>query len=442
MFRRSRGSWRMTERRKALLVATDTYADATFQKLRSPEADADALASVLSHPAIGGYSVRVVHNRRLDEVTLAIEDLFTDSALDDLILLHVSGHGVKDDAGQLFLPTADSRHDRLDSTAVNAGFVRTQMAKCRSRRVIVWLDCCYAGAFPAGMAHRAGAQVDVLEQLGGRGRVVMTSSTALQYSYEAAPVTNVIKLKAAVRKPGPSVFTSALTEGMRTGSADLDGDGEIEIHELYDYVYRNVSASSGGRQTPTLSAEVAGRLVVAKSVRGTAYEPILREDRPSRRERTGFIASVRRSRRRQVIVSAVLVVILTAIGLSAPIVVQTLDARSATQRTDSTPPGAELDNPVVIKTGHFGPSGVDSVVFSPDCRVIATGGTPDVIDDDSVRLWDVTTHQRLEILNGGTAPVAFSPGGTVLASGDAGDTARLCDLTSYAQTAALSTDNL
>jgi sugar lactone lactonase YvrE len=252
----------MTAQRLALLIATDAYADPAFQQLRAPRADIDALASVLADPDIGGYEVRTSLNRPTHAVALAIEDLFAETGLGDVALLYFSGHGIKDARGDLYLATATSRHDRLASTTVAAAFVRHEMHYSRCRRILVWLDCCYAGAFPPDVRHRSGG-IDVLAQLGGRGTAVMTASTALEYAFETGgDAATRIAVTAA-----PSVFTGVLTEGLRTGDADLDQDGSVDVTELYEYVYHRVRVASP-QQTPTLDSRIEGKLHVAASPRG------------------------------------------------------------------------------------------------------------------------------------------------------------------------------
>jgi hypothetical protein len=252
----------MTGNRKALLIATDSYVDPEFSRLHAPEADVAGLYAVLSDPAIGGYAATRHLNGSEPEVTRALEDFFADARLDDLLVLYVSGHGVKDEDGQLYLVLADSRHDRLGSTSVPARFLHDQMRRSRSRRIVVLLDCCYSGAFPSGLRHRGADHVDVLSQLGGRGYAVMTSSSALEYSYETAG-----EAAGTVTPAGPSVFTGIIIDGLRTGEADLGGDGLIDIDELYDYAYDRVSVAVPG-QTPQKKFDLGGTLYIARSVRG------------------------------------------------------------------------------------------------------------------------------------------------------------------------------
>lgn len=250
----------MAGRRLALLVATSSYDDAAFGRLRAPDADIEALRDVLADPTIGGYAVDVLCNAASHEVNQAIEEFFAEAKLDDLVLLYFSGHGFKNDAGRLYLITRESRQRRLDSTAVSAQFVRDQLDRCRSRRKVVILDCCYAGAFPPG-ATRGAEHVDVLGGLSGRGCAVITASSALEYAFEedgnSAPVSQA----------QPSVFTGALIDGLATGSADIDGDGLIDIDELYDHVYKRVK-SVVPQQTPGQSSQLEGSLYVAISPRG------------------------------------------------------------------------------------------------------------------------------------------------------------------------------
>jgi uncharacterized caspase-like protein len=244
--------------RRALLIATDTYRDPTFGALRAPRLDATELDTVLRDPAIGDFTTEVLVNEPVQHVRERIETVLGRAGHDDLVLLYLSGHGVKARLGDLHFVTTDTRHAVLATTSLDAAFVRRQIDDSPAGRVVVWLDCCYGGAFPSGMLPRATEDVDVVQQLAeeGRGRVVMTASTHIQYAYEPAGDHHVED------HAEPSVFTKAIIDGLRTGDADVDRDGEISSRDLYRYVYDHVRRTNPD-QTPTSSGTLSGDVRIA-----------------------------------------------------------------------------------------------------------------------------------------------------------------------------------
>ena len=58
---------------------------------------------MLGDRQIGGFAVQVVRNEPSHVIEAQIEDLFSESRPDDVLLLHFSGHGLKSESGELFL---------------------------------------------------------------------------------------------------------------------------------------------------------------------------------------------------------------------------------------------------------------------------------------------------------------------------------------------------
>jgi molecular chaperone DnaJ len=137
--------------RTALLIATSTYADPAFNPLAAPESEAKGLAEVLGDPEIGGFDVQTVVNQPAHLVMRAIEQYLTARRPDDFALLHISCHGVKDADGQLYFATADTDRNLLASSTVSAAFLVDQLDRSRARTVLTLVDCCYSGAFMAGV---------------------------------------------------------------------------------------------------------------------------------------------------------------------------------------------------------------------------------------------------------------------------------------------------
>ncbi len=224
--------------RFARLVGCSDYEDPTFQRLSAPAQDVDALARVLADPAIGDFTVDSLLNEPSGVVRERIEEFFANRQPDDLLLLYFSCHGVLDPSGRLYFVAADTKNGWLDSTGISAQWVTEQMDQSRSRRIVLLLDCCYSGAFASAKK--------ISQQLGGRGRVVITASGKTELAYG-------------------SEFTNAVVQGLETGAADLDGDGQVSVRELYHYVSDQVRQNRTD-QTPTISTNGRRRrLYLAKN---------------------------------------------------------------------------------------------------------------------------------------------------------------------------------
>lgn len=256
----------MDDSRHALIIANDDYQEGGLQRLSSPAADAEALADVLGDPRIGGFDVQVVRNEPSYVVRSRIEDFFAERKTTDMLLLHFSCHGLKSESGELYFAAPDTRPKRLKATGIAAEFVEECMADTRARTTVLFLDCCYGGAFSPGTVARAAGDAHVLEKftgekLGseGRGWAVVTASDAMQYAFEGARLADE-------GNPKPSVFTSALVSGLSTGEADQNEDGKVSLNELYDYVYNRVIRENKN-QTPSCKSDLRGDLYLARSDR-------------------------------------------------------------------------------------------------------------------------------------------------------------------------------
>jgi hypothetical protein len=247
----------MTERRFALLVASNQYDDPDLAQLIAPPKDVEALAQVLRNRAIGRFGeVNTLVNEPYITVRDAIAGFFHRKKKDDLLLLYFSGHGLLDDRGRLYLAVKDTNHALLRARAIPATDITDEIDNSRSRRQVLILDCCHSGAFDRTKAG-LGASVGTANTFegSGYGRVVLAASDVTQYAWEGDQ---------AKGEPEQSVFTHYLVQGLRTGAADADGDGWITLDEWYDYAYAQVVQTA--KQTPGKWAyKEQGEIVVARN---------------------------------------------------------------------------------------------------------------------------------------------------------------------------------
>jgi len=228
----------------ALVIANTEYQDASFAKLTAPGKDAEEFAEVLRNAELGAFDdVSVLINEGEGKTRRSIARFFAERKPADLLLLYFSGHGIRNDQGQLFLAANDTEISILEATGIPAEFVTRAMNNSRSQRQLLILDCCNSGAF----AHGSKSTSSIGKSMGiatafegdGFGRVVLTATDATQFAWEGDKV---------IGDTQKSVFTHFLIEGLK-GEADRDGDGRIKVDELYDYTYEQVVRRTP-KQTP------------------------------------------------------------------------------------------------------------------------------------------------------------------------------------------------
>jgi hypothetical protein len=238
-------------RRLGLVVATTEYDDSRLARLGAPLSDALELARTLSDH--GGFEVETLINAEAQTVQRRIERFAkTGRAHTDVLFVYLTGHGVKDDDGNLYFALRDTDRDLLRTTALSADLLAAVLDDSPARSQVLMLDCCYSGAFaralrPKGDNDPAGL-ADTFGSSSGRGRVVLAASSAIEPAWEGE---------------SGSIYTRGVVEGIRTGAADLDGDGRITARELHAHVAGLLNKE--GQQSPRkFEFDDAGELVVAR----------------------------------------------------------------------------------------------------------------------------------------------------------------------------------
>ncbi|MEG3955069.1 caspase, EACC1-associated type [Microcoleus sp. herbarium2] len=226
----------------ALLIGVSEY-EPGLNPLSAAVKDVAAMQRVLLDPEMGGFDqVKPLTNPDPQVMQYEIETLFSGRDKDDLVLLFFSGHGIKDDSGRLYFASRITRKnnkgDLIRSTAVPTSFVHDIMNNSRCRRQAIILDCCFSGAFDPSLQAKDDGSVDLRSQLGAEGRVVLTSSSSTEYSFEQ-------------QGADLSLYTRYLVEGIETGAADHNEDGFVSILELHEYAASKVRETAP-KMTPKI----------------------------------------------------------------------------------------------------------------------------------------------------------------------------------------------
>lgn len=221
--------------RVALIVYNYTYHEPELARFTAPAVEIGSLVALLRDPAIGNFdSVETLVNPPVGELRRRVADFYQRKRRHDDLLLYIIGYSLLDETGQMVLATLDTRLDKLAETTLPAGWLAGCMDRSYSRRQLLLLDCiCTALPNPTGVS-----EPDICAQLHttfrgrGYGRAVLSAiKTSPACPTEENPMSPV---------PAGSL-TRQIIQGLQTGAADKNNNGQIELQELLEYLQRQVS---------------------------------------------------------------------------------------------------------------------------------------------------------------------------------------------------------
>jgi hypothetical protein len=250
--------------RHALIIGTSQHRWRPFSRLASPTLDLQGLHAALTAPEIGGFEAPApLRDQPAFHLAMELESFFRDRDRDELLLLYVAGHVLLDERGAPFLITHATDRGRWRSSVIDFSFLRDVMAQSSSERQVILLDCAL-GSLGAN-APPLGAHVDIEAALSGPGRTVVSASNRIRYRLDDDAVSGDSNAAPWLRR---------IVHGLRTGEADLDGDGSISLDDLIEYAPGRDAPSEG---TLPCGVREAGRerssVVIARCAR-TQREPL------------------------------------------------------------------------------------------------------------------------------------------------------------------------
>ncbi len=241
----------------ALLIGVSEYGP-ELNPLPGAVKDVEAVKQVLQPLEMGGFDeVKLLLNPNPPVMREAIETLFSGRTKNDLVLLFFSGHIVQDDSGKLYFATSitskSPKAEHIRVSTIPASFVHDLMSNSSCQRQVVILDGCFRNLSAQEMVANNDGTAHVKTQLGGEGRAILTSFTAIQNSFNCEGFNR-------------SVYTRYLVEGIRTGAADLDSNGLISVDELHQYASNKVQSVAPAVKPEFYPSENGSKIVLAKAL--------------------------------------------------------------------------------------------------------------------------------------------------------------------------------
>ncbi len=125
----------------ALVIGNQAYRN--FAPLRSPLADAHAMASVLGRDY--GFTVRTLHDATRYEMLSALSQLRREATQNDHVLIYYAGHGYLDETTSrgYWLPI-DAERDNV-ANWVSTNDITDVLAGLQARHALILADSCFSG---------------------------------------------------------------------------------------------------------------------------------------------------------------------------------------------------------------------------------------------------------------------------------------------------------
>lgn len=250
----------------ALVVGVGEYQSSSIDPLQFAAADAQSFHDYLRTPEGGGLGsdhIRLLLNGEAtrDKILNAMEWLASRSFENDLVIIYMAMHGMVDQ-GEFYFLGYDSDPKSLFATGVKRSEVEALQQRLRSSKVVWFADACHSGSLGedpqiAMRASRASSTNRLLGEIAKarNGLAMFMSAQYDQYSQESPKWGG-----------GHGVFTYYLLKGLR-GEADRNSDSFVTLSELYDFVSRQVSEATEGKQNPKLGGGTYDRSLTLSVVK-------------------------------------------------------------------------------------------------------------------------------------------------------------------------------
>lgn len=238
-------------------VGVSDYRDRRF-RLTYAHKDASDLAALLRTKAKRFGQVHVMqilnHAATRDKI-LSVKKKLMQSHVNDEVVVFLAGHGLLDKQLDYYFATVDLDFDHPARNGLSYAAIENLLDGIPARKKLLLMDTCHSGEVDkegvpgatAGVTAQDSLSRRLLEEMfadlrRGTGAVVISAAGGAEFALESPNWKN-------------GIFTHVILHGLRTTKADHNGDGQVQVSELRDYVMDVVPRMTRGRQTPTARRE-------------------------------------------------------------------------------------------------------------------------------------------------------------------------------------------
>lgn len=251
-------------------IGVSQYKDAAWN-LDYAHKDATDLVSIMKNTgAFSKVNARILTNEMATrEKIIQTKEFIKQSKPNDVVILFIAGHGVRDAKLDYYFATHDIDFNDPSKRGLSDTEIENMMDGIGSLRKLLLFDTCLSGDIDKEDVEKGSTENVVVENVNfrsagtplknknplgvknaqflmkeifndvkrGTGATIISSAAGVQVAAERKDFQN-------------GLFTYCLLSGLKNKLADRDKDGEISLHELQAYVKKEVNLLSLGKQMP------------------------------------------------------------------------------------------------------------------------------------------------------------------------------------------------
>ncbi len=211
---------------------------------------------------------------------LLLKEKLKNTRVDDIVIVHFSGHGLLDANGDFYFATYNIDFNDPAASGLEYSLIEGILDGIPARNKLVLIDACHSGELdympdtepvaenkteskiPQVAQNALAARGVVMYNLPGSGtgeEIENSFDLMTEYFADVRKGTGAVVISAAtgtgfaleIGDLEHGIFTYVLLKGLREKLADENGDGKITVSELRDYIFTNVETLSEGYQKAT-----------------------------------------------------------------------------------------------------------------------------------------------------------------------------------------------
>ncbi|WP_370001146.1 caspase family protein [Winogradskyella sp.] len=258
-------------------IGVSNYLDESMN-LRFADVDVRSISELLSEKFKGRVEIDTLNNAKATKSNiLSIKDKLKTTTVNDIVIVSFSGHGLVDEEKAFYFATHDIDFNNPSEKGMSYDNIQSLLDDIPARKKILLIDACHSGELdvstdsstslastnvnsyiPEGAKGSKGSKVrsttsgkdsfELMQTLfydldRGNGSFVISAAGGKEFAFESD-------------NWGNGVFTYSFLKAINELSrSSYPEDGKINISELKNYIYKNVTRLTNNQQKPTSRAE-------------------------------------------------------------------------------------------------------------------------------------------------------------------------------------------